>query len=423
MAFGNAMASDKFDDNTLDNPQEAFTQLKANADVYNAFRLLMKACAGLDIGDGLKDDLAGNLVIALASDAGLEIVTNLLKVKLQADSGLERVAAGLKVDINSLTTAAPDTAADFLMWWDATDSKLKKALMSAIAPVTGPNSITQTEIATAAVGQAELKTANGDVSVSTTEGTTQANLTLPGGAYGFWPRLRNTSNAGDVPKLAQILDNSVVPQSVTTSNVARIVLQTQGGGSGATLFANQQYIQASPPYDLGNGEVAGFIFALIDNATGDPIAMYQAPEPPWALNGPTDIRPELIDKNGKKFKLVEQGRERLSAIIGNAGKQAALLNTSRNRVKGEMVPVEITNAMKNADMGLIPHPFIGNDMTGKTVVLLDPMSGFVERMMEFQQDGDSPLSEIFHKGFAKIDNVKLPRKGPLGVDIVAAKLK
>jgi len=29
--------------------------------------------------------------------------------------------------------------------------------------------------------------------------------------------------------------------------------------------------------------------------------------------------------------------------------------------------IEITHAFKNSDMGLIPHPFQGNDLTGKTV--------------------------------------------------------
>jgi len=436
MPFGSVMLTDKMDDNSIDDLPQAIAQIKANADLYNAFRLLIKAAGGLDIGDGLKDDLSGNLALALASDAGLETVTNLLKVKLQADSALERVAAGLRVNIGGLTEdTTPDLVNDFLMTRDATDGKPKKVKLDKVGGV-GANSITQTEMAASAIGQGEMKTTTGDMTVVNGETNPPQLVTGPGGEYGFWPTMKNANaNAGrfivmpigvlsskDVGGGDVVLHNQ---KALTTSFLQKfwIANHTVQTGAPGTLTVRQRYIQASPPYDLGDGAVAGFIFALIDNATGEPIAMYQAPEPPWALNGPTDIGPDFIDKNGKKFKLVEQGREKMSAIIGNAAKEAALFNAPRNRVKGKKIQIEITNAMKNADMGLIGHPFIGNDMTGKTVVMLDPMSGFMERMMDFQQDGDSPLSEIFHKGFARIDNVKLPRKGPLGVDIVAAKLK
>ena len=421
MALGSVMTKADFDAQT-DDPKLAFTELAANVDIYNALQALLFAAAGLGVtGDGVKDDGAGNLAVALATDAGLEFATKLLKVKLQTDSGLERVAAGLKVDINGLTTATPDTAADFLMWWDATDSTLKKALMDDVAPGVGAGSITQTEIAAAAVGQGELKTSTGDMTLADLGSSpSSAFVTGPGGEYGFWPTIKNSFNRSDTFAVGPIVDSSVI--TLGTSFLQRFHLYSQTS-SNDTLTVRQRYVTASPPFDFGDGPALGFIFALILNATGEPFSMYQADVPPWAYNGPTDIRPQLVDKNGKKFRLVEQGRERMSDILADRGKETALLNSSAGRVKGKLIPQEITNAVKNADMALIPHPFMGNDMTGKTVVMLDPMSGFMERIMEFQQDGDAPLEEIFAKGFAKIDNVKLPRGGPPGVDVVAAKLK
>ncbi len=127
MAFGTAMTKVDFDAQT-DDPKLAFTELASNVDAFNTFRGLILAAGGLGVtGDGVKDDGAGNLTVGLASDAGMEYATKLLKIKLQTDSGLERVAGGLKVDINGLSTATFDPAADSLMFRDGSDAgKLKK---------------------------------------------------------------------------------------------------------------------------------------------------------------------------------------------------------------------------------------------------------------------------------------------------------
>ena len=84
--------------------------------------------------------------------------------------------------------------------------------------------------------------------------------------------------------------------------------------------------------------------------------------------------------------------------------------------------VEIDQALKNADMDLIPHPFLGNDLTGKTVVLVDPMSKFIERAARIQESGDSVL-DLFHRGKIKLDNVEMPRGRPSGVSVFKAKIK
>lgn len=268
----------------------------------------------------------------------------------------------------------------------------------------------------ASVAQGKLKTTTGDVS---TASSTPVVITGPGGEYGFWPTVKNATTTSGL-FICNPLGDGVAFLSIGTAFLQRITLQADNA---ETLTARQRYVQASPPYDLGDGEVAGFIFALIENGTGEAVAMYQAPEPPWALNGPTNITPDFIDSRGRKFKLIRESNAKLSEIIRDPTKQQEIINADRDGVRPIINTIEITPAFKNSDINLIPHPFLGNDLTGKTIVMLDPLSGFMERVMQLQENGETPLDVMFGAGFVKIDNVALTRGGPPGVDVVAAKLR
>jgi len=65
--------------------------------------------------------------------------------------------------------------------------------------------------------------------------------------------------------------------------------------SGVTVNGNQRYVNTSPPFDLGEGEAAGFFFAMVDEGSGEITGYSVSDTPPWAYNGPTDIRPEEIN--------------------------------------------------------------------------------------------------------------------------------
>ena len=84
--------------------------------------------------------------------------------------------------------------------------------------------------------------------------------------------------------------------------------------------------------------------------------------------------------------------------------------------------LEITADFKNSDMNLIPHPFQGNDLTGKTIVLFDPMSKIVERLEEIK-NADGDLSEIIYGNFLNIGNTELGRARPPGVMSVSVTMK
>lgn len=262
-----------------------------------------------------------------------------------------------------------------------------------------------------AVSQGDLNTLTGSVSVSSSSsGATSAGLyTLPGGEYGFYPNIeaiRGTS--GNSPTYrAQIFSLSGGgSQSSKSCKIFLSVGNSTSTSSPPSLAAYQRYITSSPPYDLGDGDVAGFIFAIVDK-NGEIIGTYAADTPPWAYNGPTDIRCTHKCKiTGKKFRKVAK-KKTFEQIMDGA--------------RTKFVMDEITNNVKNADMALIPHPF-GEIPEGCTVVLIDPMEDKVRRMMEYQNSGGD-LSEQLTSGKIIIDNEKIKRKGPKGVPIHKMKYK
>jgi len=106
----------------------------------------------------------------------------------------------------------------------------------------------------ASVTQAKLKTSQGSVSTSPA-----ANLTLPGGEYGFYPQVKSGAS------MTATIANGLTSASYVT-NIHIIAGYTQ-----------QRYVTSS-------GEVF-WIFILRDKITKDIISMYQAPDHPCFGNG------------------------------------------------------------------------------------------------------------------------------------------
>lgn len=254
-----------------------------------------------------------------------------------------------------------------------------------------------------AVSQGDLNTLEGSVSSS----SLGAIVVLPGGEYGFYPNIRVTRGTATAPFRAEahIFSTSNNPISGYAKACWITIGFAASPGTG-TMTAFQRYITSSPPYDLGDGDVAGFVFALV-NKDGDIISSYAADTPPWAYNGPTDIRCSHKCKvSGKKFRRVLKKRT-FEQVMDGAPVEYKL--------------EEITQDLKNQDMGLIPHPF-GYVPEGHTVVLIDPMDDKIKRMMDYQNSGGD-LQEELYSGKIAIDNSKLKRKGPKGVPIHKMKFK
>lgn len=118
-------------DQATDDPKQARQDLSNNVDKFNQLKAFLGDGVGLNVGDGLKDDGAGNLDLDFAADSGLEFFTTQLRIKLKAGGALLRAAAdvGLTVDINGTTTnAGIDTLADFLLYYDTSLVALRKIL-------------------------------------------------------------------------------------------------------------------------------------------------------------------------------------------------------------------------------------------------------------------------------------------------------
>jgi hypothetical protein len=190
-------------------------------------------------------------------------------------------------------------------------------------------------------------------------------------------------------------------------------VSAKAGSSQTNAIVRQRYLQASPPYDLGDGEVPLFVFALVER-DGTVRAVYSAPDPPWANNGPTDIRPHFW-RDGRPM----QRRRKCPRKPKTAGKAAlaAWLDAVR---ASEAEEVEVTPALKNADMGLIPHPFLGNDLAGRTVVLLDPVATLTRDLVALHEGGES-VNALLHEDWLRVDNAALRRCCPPGVQACAAK--
>ena len=230
------------------------------------------------------------------------------------------------------------------------------------------------------VGQADLRSSNGTVSFFS------GGVTLPGGQYGFFPLMRSNS----AKKACMVASTSGSYQAIID----------YVDPSSTTLEISQRYVTSSPPFDLGDGEAGGFIFLKL-NKKGDVVSHYAADVPPWGYNGPTDIRGQICPVTNKKYQRAPKKRS-LAQVLDGAPQEFEMR--------------EVTQAIKNADMDLIPHPF--EDTKNETIVMLDPMCPRVRALIDFQNEGGAgEIMDAVAAGHIRTECTALKRKGPKGVMI------
>jgi|GEM_PF-3407389 len=274
------------------------------------------------------------------------------------------------------------------------------------------DAVTAAEIAANAVHRSEIYTVSGSVS---TTNTLPQLLALPGGAEGFYPILKSSSATG----VAYWGSSSGVAAKVQgTVYAANIYLYVNASIN--TAYAYQEYLAASPPYDLGDGEAPFFIFANMDSQ-GNVVSLYAADTPPWVYNGPTKVTADRYGKDGKQYikRKIFTPTPPIPANATVAQKVAHKRAVLEARRSATIEEVELTPLMKNADMDLIPHPF--ENKAGVTPVLLDPMSPTIIDLMDLYDNGEGEdINGLLHDGYINIGNTPLPRKGPAGLMIVDA---
>lgn len=324
------------------------------------------------------------VIATLSIGQGLENSTGALRVKLKGSS-LSRDADGIYLP--TLLTPGSFTSADI------TVDEFGRITAAANGAGGGVST----------VGQAEIRTATGGGYFQFAQNPSTLGIWVDGGKAPQNPVV-NTSYLG--------------ANAVQSSGEQRITIALPGGayswkpmyvqGSGTdsrSFYWGSRYVTASPPYDLGDGEVAGFAFLLLD-AAGEVVGSQLAESPPWAYNGPTSITPDRIcAKTGKKYKRVAKKRTFEEFMDGSPI---------------EYEEQEITHAMKNADMPLLPHPFV-DIPTGGRVVMLDPMCERIHTMLQAQEEGYwQEIAQMVKSKYRK-NNKLVRRKGPQGVMIIGTK--
>jgi hypothetical protein len=131
-----------------------------------------------------------------------------------------------------------------------------------------------------------LNSTLGEVSNNATVLSSASNLVLPGGVNGFYPQIRASVTATGIQ--ARIAFNH---KSTTYATIISIAVSTA-----STVFAQQKYLQNSPPYLLGEKEWGHFLFQLRDVPSGKTIMAYEAADPPWAYNGPSSHLKDSIER-------------------------------------------------------------------------------------------------------------------------------
>ena len=270
---------------------------------------------------------------------------------------------------------------------------------AALEQTGGIEAVTQACVRASAIGTTELKTGTSSNSTS----ATLLDFTMAGGQYAFLLQCRTSNGSFPAASYGSALSGS---NSVFTTSTSAITNMRIGATAGGTCFVNWRYVNASPPYDMGDGDIPLFMFALVDNTTGDVIALSVADDPVWVHNGPTNCMPDVIEADGKKYRFIKVPTPAIEAMPIQA-RAAAIQGLTKTRV-------EITQQMLHQDMNVIPHPFINNDLTNRTAVLLDPISDTMHKLRELRDVGES-LDDIVYGGFLNIGNTQLNRVTPNGV--------
>lgn len=286
-------------------------------------------------------------------------------------------------------------------------------------------------------------------------------FSLTSGAYSFYPGLSTDSGAGTIGSIGGnvTVDGAADFDIANKGGIARVAANTTpqaiiwlavlNATNTATnqAFLTAYYLQASPPYDLGDGEIPLFVFALVDN-TGQPRMTFVGYDPPWAvparkiLNGtsPTSVlndpvalsaAMDAIDTHAENWAGVKQLKKQLEQTQDAETRKS--LNADILSITNMIwTQVPQTHHEKNRHMGRVPHPFIHNDLGGGgafassaplTPVMLDPMSDTMKHLVLLHESGEN-VNALLHDGHIQLGSSHVAgRTGPPGVMVVSHEFK
>jgi hypothetical protein len=281
------------------------------------------------------------------------------------------------------------------------------------------NTVAQAQINANSVGQSELKYTTASQSVSV-PGSGYAVIALTGGTNTMMHFQGGTQGSITIAP-----NNGTYAANLGFGNNL---------GSSRNAYVYSSYIQASPPYNLGDGDIPLFVYALVNKSSSVILGTSVAKDPHWAYHGFHNITPDRISKTGRKYKNVPQ------FVLDNFNIKSAiksgdelLIKTAFDYLHNKNISeIELTDEYKNQDMNQAAHPFMddNNFISGEAaVILIDPVSPIVLDLYELhkQTEHSTELNEhipnLLHDQYIKLNKSTLKRAMPNGVIAVAASWK
>ena len=292
------------------------------------------------------------------------------------------------------------------------------------------DTVNQSTIDAASVGQAQLRTTTGAysfvLSTSSLGDLDSARSLVAAGQYGFYPQIglscAATGSLNQKVGIGLLHDADIGNlSSITEATYISGSAEQISGGAGTvitTVTATQRYISASPPYNIGDGDIANFTYLVYDK-NNQLVASYVADTPPWAYNGPTNIMPDLVKRNEVNNELIKLKKQYKKIVLPpwRGGNEDEWNDWNANK---EFEFVEIDHEMKNRDMDLIPHPY-PNLREGDYVVLVEPCCDITDKFKDLHEDGES-IYNIIKDGYIELKEEVNCCK-PNGVKVMRPKWK
>ncbi len=286
---------------------------------------------------------------------------------------------------------------------------------AALEQTGGSEAVTQATIRASAVGQGELKTTT--ATQSATAGSQATGDILPtGGSYSLFMTIGGlqSSQLHWATNGSSSFNNTV---SVYNSDSA----------NNYTVYLFSRYVQASPPYNYGAGDVPLFVLVMLDKNTREVLATYAAEDPPWAYHGPHILHPVIgkLQKYlgiwGKDPKKIWAGKDNMTR-----GDYLTAIRKLRSLTEDELVSAlskDFTMDEKMVDMNIVPHLFNEFDPNKHVVVQIDPLTKLCEDLhCLMTMPGAPDPSSLLHDGSIKIiRDIQSARIQP-GVIMVEASL-
>ena len=334
--------------------------------------------------------------------------------KLTTATGAVSVAAAAAPSTGQVLTATGTTTAT---WQTAAGGGDLTA--GPVRSTSGTSSIitggvTQTHLAANSVGQSEVKTASEYKSTSSAWNAT-------GGQY-VLSSLYRAGNGGN---------GFIYQEELVSGNLSFLARwRYYSGGSGSYMGAYLYYIPASPPYDMGDGDIPLFLYADLD-VNGKVIGFGHAPDPPWAYNGPTNVVPDVYRPDGSGYQLIhDESGMRVTRAMARAGGWEAKRDFALELKEQPLIEREVDHALKNADWDLYPStvhigPVADTSYNPDVVahVLIDPVSPFVRDVADIVASGEDDDINNMIENYVNVSNSNLVRQGPAGLLIVGADWK